>query len=166
MTLITAPHKLNPETDLPANLGLLNDDFDKIVSDIGSLSPRVFTLTTQVSAVLTPGQHFIWILDFVDIPGYNDFATLMPLLNFYIDSFDSIHQWPDGPALSGAQKNFQIDYALNITPSSRTYPSLAPYTKTIGTLTVTAENTDSSNHTVYLQDSGAVFSTVTAGVYR
>lgn len=166
MTVITAPHKLNPETPLSDNISLINDNYDKILSDLADLKPRQFTTAIFAPATLVPNQHQINTLTAFDLPDYDDYAIEAPQVDIYIDSLTSDHIWPDGSALSSGQRNMQVCTIIRITPVTDTPPFSSTLTRPIASYTITIENCDSSNHDVYTVASNAVFSKVIGEAFR
>ena len=163
MTVITAPHVLNPSTDLPANLALLNDNFDKIISDIGGLSPEQFQSSNLLSTVLTAGSQTYGTFTAVELPSYNSYASMIPEMTLWIDTFQIDTQWPHGTALSAAQKKMFVSTFLRITPDP-TAPPIGAATRPLGTFVYNIINLDSSSHTIIWFGSGIIFKKVEGSV--
>lgn len=83
----------NPITNVPTKLPetytesqpIINDNFDKIISNVNDLTPRTFS-TASTGARPGAGKQLAVITLAYDRPEYTNFATLTPQYDIYVDS--------------------------------------------------------------------------------
>jgi len=83
----------NPITNVPVKLPetyteampIINDNFDKIISNVNDLQPRTFS-TANTGARPGAGKQLAVITLAYDRPDYTNFATLTPQYDIYVDS--------------------------------------------------------------------------------
>lgn len=83
----------NPITNIPTKLpetytesqAIINDNFDKIISNVSDLTPRTFS-TANTGARPKAGKQLAVITLAYDRPEYTTFAALTPRYDVYVDS--------------------------------------------------------------------------------
>lgn len=167
-TLIVPPQGLNPSTDLPANLALINDNFIKSLDYASALQPDI---TSNLSLLFgAPGGFTIAAGDTDEFtyaiysyqPG-GDIAAFFPEISIYIDVADSSHLFPDGTSLTSGQRAIRYSVIPQLTSfyGSTTTPYTDPVTgKTIyvvGSATIIINNGDSGSHNYFLSTNFKIF---------
>lgn len=160
------PNRLQQGTDYQAARPLINDNFDKVASDVTALGAArtttalfntgsVATATTwrQTVAIVNPGgsSSYPYVTAPASIPGV---SAIVPEIDLYIDTDgDSGYLYPLGTSLTTAQKALTIDAKLDLTKADGA-----------ATITVSGRNYDASAHTYYIHIRCTYFASKSAGI--
>lgn len=160
------PNRLQQGTDYQAARPLINDNFDKVASDVTALgaaqtstvlfnSGSVATNTTwrQTVAIVNPGgsSSYPYMTAQTAIPGV---SAIVPSIDIYVDVDGDIgYLYPLGQSLTSSSRALAIDVKLDLTPVS------SP-----ATLTVSGRNYDGSSHTYYIHMRCTYFASKSTGI--
>lgn len=157
---MSVPHRLQPTTSLTDNLAYANDNFDKLVNDIGDLGAKATSTGSTGAQVVTAGSSLnlrVGILAPIDPPShiYDDgIVSIVPRIAVFIDNDNNsafIH--PSGGSLSSDQLLTMVNCYVDFTPA----------TGTLGSFVVTVKNFGASSHTYYVYYSATFLPKPTPG---
>lgn len=145
---LSPPHRLQPDTPLPDNLARINDNFDKVVSDLSDLGAFTTTLVGIGPFVLGPGLHYAFAINLTDstnrFPG--GIGNITPRAEIYIDGVDDEDTWPIlRDEVAGAVDGFSDNLVFQLLVSRRSFSSSSG-NPVRGTLIGMIRNDDVSSH--------------------
>ena len=136
------PHRLSPETPYPDTVALLNDNFDKIVSDIGDLGGK-FSTTASYSVTIAAGGMNTATVGVTD-PRSLYVAGRLPItprVEVFVDNNnDDNYLLGYSGSLSADQSNALVSVWIQRRASSGT----------VATFTIQIKNFGASPHTYYV----------------
>jgi hypothetical protein len=137
----TPPHRLQPDTSLADNLALINDNFDKVVSDMVDLGAR-FSSVGRIQASVVAGTSVCITLGLIDTlnqyqPGR---LQIVPRLETFVDN--------------DLNDNYLLGYTNSLTTGQQNvlvlpWPQRRPGVGDVADVGVFIHNFDVANHVYY-----------------
>ena len=140
------PHRLQPDTRIEDNLALINDNTDKLISNIGDLGANKtggFSVTVNIAS-----GGFYYIV--VGVRSSDNFASqvnntlVWPMLDIFVDTdADYNYILPNGSSLTTGQQQLMVTTRVAKTAETN-------FADEIATVFYQLYNLDTVDHTYYL----------------
>ncbi len=163
----SVPWRIQQGTDYQAARPLINDNFDKVASDVTSLGASQTTTTLfnsgsvaasgswrQTVAIVNPGgsSSYPYMTAPTAIAGV---SAIVPSIDVYVDvDGDATYLYPLGTNLTSSSRALTIDAKLDLTKAD----------SSPATLTITGRNHDASAHTYYIHIKCTYFASKSTGI--